>query len=125
MQLTFGAGDFFAVPLSDAQGNAITNPTPIQIGAMQEMSLTSFWIIAGSCVLVLGIMILKNRARFALNFLVRAVLGACAIACVNKWLAQQGIMLAVGINPVTLLTTGSLGFSGVALLYGILLLKIL
>ena len=88
---------------------------------MQEMSLTSFWIIAGSCVLVLGIMILKNRARFALNFLVRAVLGACAIACVNKWLAQQGIML----NPVTLLTTGSLGFSGVALLYGILLLKIL
>ena len=38
---------------------------------MQEMSLTSFWIIAGSCVLVLGIMILKNRARFALNFLVR------------------------------------------------------
>ena len=78
------------------------------------MSLTSFWIIAGSCVLVLGIMIL-----------VRAVLGACAIACVNKWLAQQGIMLAVGINPVTLLTTGSLGFSGVALLYGILLLKIL
>ena len=24
---------------------------------MQEMSLTSFWIIAGSCVLVLGIMI--------------------------------------------------------------------
>ena len=74
---------------------------------MQEMSLTSFWIIAGSCVLVLGIMILKNRARFALNFLVRAVLGVCAIACVNKW------------------TTGSLGFSGVALLYGILLLKIL
>ena len=74
---------------------------------MQEMSLTSFWIIAGSCVLVL------------------AVLGACTIAYVNKWLAQQGIMLAVGINPVTLLTTGSLGFSGVALLYGILLLKIL
>lgn len=39
MQLSFGAGDFFAVPLTDAQGNAISNPTPIQIGAMQEMSL--------------------------------------------------------------------------------------
>ncbi|AEV24621.1 hypothetical protein Dsui_0201 [Azospira oryzae PS] len=39
MQLVFGAGDFFAVPLTDAQGNAISNPTPIQIGAMQEMSL--------------------------------------------------------------------------------------
>lgn len=39
MQLTFGAGEFFAVPLSDASGNAIVNPTPIRIGAMQEMSL--------------------------------------------------------------------------------------
>lgn len=39
MQLMFGAGDFFAVPLYDAQGNSISNPTPIQIGAMQEMSL--------------------------------------------------------------------------------------
>lgn len=39
MQLVFGAGDFFAVPLVDAQGNPINNPTPIQIGAMQEMSL--------------------------------------------------------------------------------------
>lgn len=39
MQLAFGAGDLFAVPLSDAQGNAISNPTPIRIGAMQEMSL--------------------------------------------------------------------------------------
>ena len=48
--------------------------------------------------------------------------GARGLGCL---LAQQGIMLAVGINPVTLLTTGSLGFSGVALLYGILLLKIL
>lgn len=39
MQLMFGAGDMFAVPLLDAQGNSISNPTPIQIGAMQEMSL--------------------------------------------------------------------------------------
>lgn len=39
MQLQFGAGDFFGVPLTDAAGNAITNPTPIRIGAMQEMSL--------------------------------------------------------------------------------------
>ena len=39
MQFIFGAGEFFGVPLSDAQGNPITNPTPIRIGAMQEMSL--------------------------------------------------------------------------------------
>jgi hypothetical protein len=39
MQLVFGAGDFYGVPLFDASGNAITNPTPIKIGAMQDMSL--------------------------------------------------------------------------------------
>lgn len=39
MLLSFGAGDFYGVPLVDAQGNPITNPTPIKIGAMQEMSL--------------------------------------------------------------------------------------
>lgn len=38
-QYVFGAGDFFGVPLTDANGNAIANPTPIKIGAMQEMSL--------------------------------------------------------------------------------------
>jgi hypothetical protein len=35
----FGAGDVYGVPLFDASGNAITNPTPIKIGAMQDMSL--------------------------------------------------------------------------------------
>ena len=39
MQLVFGAGDMFGVPLFDANGNAVTNPTPIKIGAMQEMSI--------------------------------------------------------------------------------------
>lgn len=39
MQFVFGAGDFFGVPLLDASGNSITNPTPVKIGAMQEMSL--------------------------------------------------------------------------------------
>lgn len=39
MQLVFGAGDMYGVPLFDASGNAITNPTPIKIGAMQDMSL--------------------------------------------------------------------------------------
>lgn len=39
MQLTFGAGDVFASLLRDANGNAITNPTPIRIAGLQEMSL--------------------------------------------------------------------------------------
>ena len=39
MQFIFGAGDFYGVPLADANGNSISNPTPIHLGVMQEMSL--------------------------------------------------------------------------------------
>lgn len=39
MQVTFGAGIMYGVPLLDAQGNTITNPTPVKFGIMQEMSL--------------------------------------------------------------------------------------
>lgn len=39
MQLVFGAGNMYGVPLYDASGNAISNPTPIKIGAMQDMAL--------------------------------------------------------------------------------------
>jgi hypothetical protein len=39
MQLTFGAGDLFATPLTDSTGAAITNATPIRIAGLQEMSL--------------------------------------------------------------------------------------
>jgi hypothetical protein len=39
MQFLFGAGDFYGIPLTDAQGNSISNPTPIHLGVMQEMSL--------------------------------------------------------------------------------------
>lgn len=39
MQFIFGAGEFFAVPLVDGNGNAITTPTPVKIGAVQEIGL--------------------------------------------------------------------------------------
>jgi hypothetical protein len=37
--ITFGAGDTYGVPTIDANGNAITNPTPVKIMGQQEMSL--------------------------------------------------------------------------------------
>ena len=40
MQFQFGAGRFFGIPLYDALGNAITNPTPVQIGVIQDLSLS-------------------------------------------------------------------------------------
>lgn len=35
-QYVFGAGVLWGTPLTDASGNAITNPSPIQFGTMQE-----------------------------------------------------------------------------------------
>ena len=77
------------------------------------------WLLA-ALALILLIALLKRRAQLLLNFLVRMVLGTFCIVFVNDLLAGQGIARAVGINPVSLLTSGALGFSGVALMYAIL-----
>lgn len=39
MQFGFGSGVFWGTPLQDASGNAITNPTPCQLGVLQDLSL--------------------------------------------------------------------------------------
>lgn len=54
-----------------------------------------------------------------INFLLRMVFGAVGIQLLNMVLLSQNISIAVGLNPLTLLTTGSLGISGLALLFGI------
>ena len=51
---------------------------------MQEMSLTSFWIIAGSCVLVLGIMILKKSGKVCIEFS-----GARGLGCLRHRMCEQ------------------------------------
>lgn len=38
-QFSFGAGVLWGVPLSDSAGNAIANPTPVNFGALQDVSL--------------------------------------------------------------------------------------
>lgn len=83
------------------------------------MRIISFVAVGGACGLVLLIAVLKQRAQILLNFLVRLILGAVCIYLVNDFLSAQGISVAVGLNPISLLTSGTLGFSGVALLYAI------
>jgi len=39
MQFGFGSGVFWGTPLTDANGNAVANPTPVQLGVLQDMSL--------------------------------------------------------------------------------------
>ena len=67
-----------------------------------------FLTIAGSCVAVLFVVLVKHKAEVIMNFCIRAVLGQIAI---------------YGIN--SLLSSGILGFSGISLLYAILALRLL
>ena len=64
--------------------------------------------------------IIKKQGTVSVELFSENGSGDNCIICVNDLLATQGVSLAVGINPITLLTTGSLGFGGVALLYAIL-----
>ena len=61
----------------------------------------------------------KWCVKIAVNFLIRAIVGLAIIFFVNEYLDGQGISSGVGMNPVTVLTSGTLGIPGVALLYGI------
>ena len=54
-----------------------------------------------------------------INFLIRAVFGAIGIQIINAILLSQNISIFVGLNPLTLCPAGTLGISGIGLLYGI------
>lgn len=54
-----------------------------------------------------------------LTVIMRGILGVIAIYFVNSTLESMGICSGVGINALTGLTCGILGFPGVLALYGI------
>ena len=76
-------------------------------------------VIAGACILVLFIVLVRHKLEFLLNFCLRAVMGQIAIFGINFLLESNGIPCAVGMNLCSLLTSGTLGFSGVSLLYAV------
>lgn len=81
--------------------------------------------IVAICVLVLVIGALKQKSRVLFRFVARVMLGFVGIYFFNKFLKMQEIPVAAGLNPVNLLTLGTLGISGFALVYGILFYKFL
>ena len=81
--------------------------------------------ILGVCLIVLVIGALGRKVEWVVNFILRAVMGSVGIYCLNYLLALQQISVAVGINPLTILTSGILGFPGIAVLYGIHFFKML
>lgn len=81
--------------------------------------------ILGVCLIVLIIGALGRKVEWLVNFILRAVMGTVGIYFVNYFLESQQLSFAVGINPLTVLTSGFLGFPGVVVLYGIHFFKML
>ena len=61
----------------------------------------------------------EKGVRIMVNFFVRVVVGIALVFFANEFVSLQGVPVQVGINPITVLTSGILGVPGVALLYGI------
>lgn len=80
------------------------------------------WAIPAIILIVFFLLIFslaKKKVSVILNFGLRVVFGFLAVYMVNAGLDFLEIEAAVGYNPATALTLGTLGFSGFFLLYGI------
>ncbi|MCC8140572.1 MAG: pro-sigmaK processing inhibitor BofA family protein [Lachnospiraceae bacterium] len=86
---------------------------------------SGIFVIAGACLLVLFMVTVKRKAEILLNFCLRAVLGGIAIHAVNTAFSLWGISCCVAIGPLSLLTSGILGISGVSLLFAISAIRFL
>lgn len=78
----------------------------------------TIWILA-VCGVVLLVGAVKKKVEWLLNVVMRSILGTIVIYFVNGGLATMGISLGVGINAVTVLTSGILGIPGLLALYGL------
>ncbi len=61
----------------------------------------------------------KKLLQLAVNFIIRAIVGAGLIFLINSCFAEPESSWRVGQNALTFLTSGLLGIPGVCLLYGI------
>lgn len=82
-------------------------------------------LIVSACVVVLLIGSLRRKSEWLLNIILRGVLGTISIYFINQILSAANISIEVGINPITILTSGILGFPGVLALYGIGIYRLL
>lgn len=82
-------------------------------------------LIVAACVVVLLIGSLRRKSEWLLNIILRGVLGTISIYFINQILSAANISIEVGINPITILTSGILGFPGVLALYGIGIYRLL
>lgn len=71
------------------------------------------------CVILLLLGAVKTKMEWMLNIVMRSIWGTIAIHFINVTLMSFGISLCVGINALTILTSGILGIPGLLALYGI------
>ncbi len=76
-------------------------------------------IIVAACIVVLLIGAVRTKMEWMLNIVMRSILGTIALYFINIMLASAGISLPIGINALTILTSGILGIPGLVALYGI------
>lgn len=83
------------------------------------MNSTIFVIVIAVCsVFIIGC-IIKQRPDLIVDFVLRACFATAGICVLNLAMGIQGYSLNVGINGVTILTSGLLGLPGFILLYGL------
>lgn len=76
------------------------------------------WIV-GILGIVLLMGIIKSRAEWVINFVLRGIMGMLGIYFINMLTVSQASGAAVGYNLLTFLVSGVLGIPGIALMYGI------
>ena len=59
-------------------------------------------------------------STMVVNFIIRAIFGSGLIIFINQYILTDQKILNVGLNALSVLTSGTLGIPGVCLLYGIL-----
>ena len=66
-----------------------------------------------------------EKGRVAPQFALRGIMGTIAIYFINMGVTFLGFTTVVGINAVSILTTGILGIPGIVMLYGLSIYEIL
>jgi len=81
-------------------------------------------LMVGMCMLVLVIVLAKNKIEFVVNVILRMVSGVVCIQCLNALFVAWGIQIFVGINPGTVGTIGILGIPGFLLVYAVSIMQL-
>lgn len=82
------------------------------------------WLI-GAAVLLLILSFFARKAEWLINFVLRSIMGTIAIYFINMGITFLGFTTVVGINAVSVLTTGILGIPGIVMLYGLSIYRML